>query len=66
MRVSDWKQLDVTQEVYKHLRFRVEALKEELANSAGVDPLSDRYRAGYIRACLDFLDTSELEESHGN
>jgi hypothetical protein len=44
-----------------HLEFRIKELQEILSESAGIDPLADRYKAGYIRACKDILDI-DIEE----
>ena len=66
MKFGEWKRLDVTEEYFYQVRQRAETLKDLLAQSAGVDPALDRYRAGYIRACLDLIDTTEFEEPHGN
>lgn len=63
--LTDWKYHSVTLSVFAEIQRRVSDLKDELAASAGKDPLYDRFRAGYLQACKDFLDI-ELEESHGN
>jgi len=42
-------------------RERIEALKEQLAQSAGVDPLSDRFKSGAIQAYNDILNV-DVEE----
>jgi hypothetical protein len=43
------------------LRNRIVRLQDALGQSAGIDPLADRYKAGYIAACVDFLNI-EYEE----
>lgn len=57
----DWKSNPVTEEVFEELSQRVEGLKAELAGSAGLDPLFDRFRAGAIQAFTDVLNTSYEE-----
>lgn len=37
-------------------RERIEAMKEQLAQSAGIDPLTDRWTAGAIQAYSDILN----------
>ena len=58
--LEDWKNMAITQEYFAVVKDRVDGIKEELAASAGVDPLQDRFKAGYLQACRDFLDV-ELE-----
>ena len=41
---------------------RLELIKEELAMSAGIDPLHDRYRAGYVQAIRDFSDIDLVDK----
>lgn len=40
---------------------RKQALLDELAEQAGINPLQDRYHAGYIAAANDLLNTSAEE-----
>lgn len=56
-----WKDHPVTRAVLGELADRVEHLKNELAQSAGNDPIMDRFKVGYIQACNDFSDI-ELED----
>lgn len=42
-------------------RQNIADLKEQLAQSAGIDPLSDRFTSGAIQAYTDILDI-KLEE----
>lgn len=42
-------------------RQNITDLKEQLAQSAGIDPLSDRFKAGAIQAYTDILNIT-LEE----
>jgi hypothetical protein len=51
----EWKSLYATKEVFKTIRDRQQAIKDELAVSAGIDPAYDRYRVGAIQAYEDFL-----------
>ena len=44
------------------LQSRINQLQEDLGNTAGVDPLQDRYRSGAIRAYKDLLEI-EFEET---
>ena len=60
--IADWKRHPVTQEVLVNLNNRISQLCTELGAVAGKDPLDDRFKAGYITACRDFLDV-DLEES---
>lgn len=57
---ADWKNSPVTKAVFKELQLRIDVLKDELAQTAGLDPLEDRKRSIYIQACTDFINT-ELE-----
>jgi len=62
----DWKNLSITQVILAELRGRQQALRDELATSAGVDPLADRYRVGVIAAYEDMLsiELDNPEETH--
>lgn len=67
MTLSDWKQSPITEVIFTELRRRIEALRAELGDSAGVSPLDDRYKVGYIQGLKDFLDIEMAdldEESH--
>ncbi len=52
----DWKNNPVTKEVMSILRGYQERIKEELAQSAGNDPLADKFRSGAYSAYTDMLD----------
>lgn len=45
---------------------RVRELQDELGNSAGVDPLFDRFKVGAINAYKDVLNISIEEVTNGN
>lgn len=45
----------------REVRNRIIQLQDHLGQAAGVDPLQDRYHAGYILACMDFLNV-DFEE----
>lgn len=51
----DWKSHPVTKQVFQNLQERADALKEILGEAAGLNPLQDRYHAGYIAAVNDIL-----------
>lgn len=38
------------------VRNNIVRLQDELGQVAGIDPLYDRYRVGYIMACMDLLN----------
>lgn len=52
----DWKQDSRTQEVFKAIEVRCFDIAKDLAQSAGLDPTYDRYRAGIIRGLEQFLE----------
>lgn len=52
----EWKSLNATKEVFKAIKERQDALKDELAYSAGVDSVSDSRRVGAIQAYQDLFD----------
>lgn len=61
---ADWKSHPITKRVFEGLREQENLMKEMLAESAGIDSLEDRYRAGYIAALRDvFLVRLEDEEN---
>lgn len=43
---------------------RIDQIRQELGQTAGIDPLSDRYRVGAIAAYTDVLnvDVNEISE----
>lgn len=57
-----WKQHPVTKAVIASMQARVDYLKDQLAMSAGVDPLEDRFRVGYIAAANDFSDIDFVDK----
>ncbi len=65
MTLSDWKHLEVTQEVLLELQRRIDVLSEELVMSAGIDPRLDAYRSGAIAALRDVVGIT-LEGAHDN
>lgn len=65
MTLNEWKGFEITQEVVGAIKnLRAYAI-EQLAESAGIDPLKDRWLCGAIAAYNDFLDI-QIEEPHGN
>jgi hypothetical protein len=62
----DWKKHPVTKEVMSILKDRVEQLQFELGQSAGQDPLNDRFKCGAVAAYYDMIqievDTKEDSE----
>jgi hypothetical protein len=54
--LSDWKSLTITEEFVAELQRRLDEQKEELTDSAGVDPRLDSYRSGVIAALKDVVD----------
>jgi len=51
----DWKRHPMTQVVMSEFAAKVADIKEQLAETAGVDPARDRYYTGYIAAFNDIL-----------
>lgn len=64
MTLSDWKALSITQTVLLELSARVRGLRDELAQSAGNDPLMDRWKCGVIAAYEDVINIQFDEEIH--
>lgn len=58
---SDWKQQPITKEVFTGIARRIEDLKEELAFSAGIDPIQDALKRGAITALRDILNMEYVE-----
>lgn len=52
---QDWKSQPVTKAFFVDMDSRIQAVAGELADSAGLDSLLDRFRAGYIQAIRDIL-----------
>lgn len=50
-----WKNNPITQEVFKKIKQNIDLTKEDLASSAGENPLSDRFKVGAIGAYNDLL-----------
>jgi hypothetical protein len=51
---SDWKKHPITQAAFEILKEREEAMLARIVNgNAGLDPLQDRWEAGYIAAVRD-------------
>lgn len=63
MTLSDWRQLDATQEVFLEIKRRMDVLTEELVLSAGNDPRLDAYRSGAIAAFRDVVGITLEEDS---
>ena len=57
----DWKHSPVTKAIYEDLNTRILALQAELGQTAGADPLQDRFVVGMIRAYKNLWDI-EWEE----
>lgn len=57
-----WKTHPITKLVIESMQQRASHLKEELALSAGIDPLLDRFRSGYIAAANDFSDIDLVDK----
>jgi hypothetical protein len=51
----DWKQHPVTKEVFRKLIERINIIQETLGDSAGENPLADRFSVGAIQAYKDIL-----------
>jgi hypothetical protein len=57
--LNDWKRLEITQVVMAEFKRRQAFMKEQLADQAGLEPLTDREKVGAIKAYQDFLDIEE-------
>lgn len=51
----DWKANPVTKAVFAELNHRAQSAREDLGNTAGVEPLNDRFKSGYVQACQDIV-----------
>ena len=60
----DWKKHPVTQALYGGMVNRINEAALELAGSAGIDPLDDRFKCGIVRAYQEVL-TLEFDELEG-
>lgn len=59
----DWRSAPVTKAIFAELDKRIQDVAGELAISAGIEPTTDRYRAGYIQGLRDAMsvDAEEVE-----
>jgi hypothetical protein len=55
---KDWKANHVTKAVTAGLQARVDETQDRLGESAGIDPLQDRYLVGYIAGIRDFINAN--------
>jgi hypothetical protein len=62
----DWKSNPVTKAVFNELYNRILAVREDLGNTAGIDPLEDRRKTGAIAAYGDMINVEYDEVSNGN
>lgn len=60
---KDWQSQPITKAFFIAINNRVEALKEELAQSAADDPKWDAVKRGAIAALRDVSDTDWFEET---
>ncbi len=60
----DWKNNPVTQALFSSIAARVNDGAKELAGSAGINPLDDRFKCGMIAAFQEVL-VVELDELEG-
>lgn len=56
----------MTKAVFAAVQDLIAKTKEDLADTAGLEPLYDRFRAGAIAAYMDLLRIEFDEVSHGN
>lgn len=52
----DWKSQLITKAVFAEMDKKIQGIAGELATSAGLDPLFDRYRAGIIQGVVDIMN----------
>lgn len=62
----DWKSNPVTKAVFAEIHNMIHESQERLGNSAGLDPLNDRYISGAIAAYRDLLNIDFSEVRDGN
>lgn len=64
----DWKAHPVTKAVFAQLHERIFDLHQQLGDQAGLDPVSDRHKAGYIAALKDIVNTDmdTIGDSNGD
>lgn len=60
----DWKANPVTKAVFNEIQTRVIQECESLGDTAGIDPLNDRFKVGMIQALYGILrmDVSDVKE----
>jgi hypothetical protein len=60
---ADWKQHPTTKKVFEALIQKEFSVMAELSSSAGIDPLFDRFRVGYINALRDLyqMDAEDIK-----
>ena len=61
----DWKHSPVTKAIYEDLNIRILALQAELGQTAGTDPLKDKFVVGMIRAYKNVFDIEWEEFTNG-
>lgn len=62
----DWKANPVTKAVFAELNTRIREVQHLLGNTAGLEPLNDRYNVGAIQAYNDILLIDFEEVNNGN
>lgn len=62
----DWKSNPVTKAVLDEIYRRVQTIQEDLSNTAGLEPLWDRYKVGAANAYTDILKIEFDEVKDGN
>lgn len=62
----DWKANPVTKAVMNDLFERIQRIREDLGNTAGIDPIEDRRKAGAIAAYSDIINIEVEEVTSGN
>lgn len=62
---SDWKNHPITKRVFQELKETERRIAEQLTVEAGIDPLENRFKAGYIAALRDFY-LIRLAEDEGD
>lgn len=65
---TDWKKHPVTNALFAGMLDRINDAAKELAGSAGIDPLEDRFKCGMIRAFQEVMsiEYDELEGASDN
>jgi hypothetical protein len=62
---EEWLRNPVTEALIKRLKRDAETMMFGLAESAGVDPLHDRYTCGKIHTCIEIANIT-FEEANEN